>query len=152
MLSNIVVHCTMIKQYTLAVLCIISITLTQAQHKNVTLIQNVLAKQQAAWNSGNIDDFMQGYWYSDSLLFVGKSGLTYGWNNTLSNYKKNYASKDAMGTLAFNLLKIQAIDARHYMVVGKWQLTRTIGDIGGHFTLLFKKIKGKWVIVADHSS
>jgi uncharacterized protein (TIGR02246 family) len=115
-------------------------------------IRQLLEKQNAAWNSGNIDAFMNGYWESDSLMFIGKSGVTYGWKNTLNNYKKNYPDTTAMGKLDFTLINVRKLSSQYYHVVGKWHLKRTIGDLSGHFTLLFKKIKDRWVIIADHSS
>lgn len=116
-------------------------------------ILNVLETQEAAWNRGNLDEFMIGYWPSDSLLFIGKSGLTFGWQNTLSNYKKGYPDRAAMGKLHFDILKMKAAGRRNCFVVGKWSLARPEkGDISGHFSLLFEKIGGRWVIVADHSS
>jgi ketosteroid isomerase-like protein len=95
---------------------------------------------------------MVGYWNDDSLMFIGKSGVTYGYNNTLNNYKKGYSDTAQMGKLVFDILQVKRISVDHYFVVGKWFLKRSVGDIGGHYTLLFRKIKGRWVIVADHSS
>jgi hypothetical protein len=109
-------------------------------------------EQLAAWNAGDIDRFMGTYWQSDSLMFIGKSGVTYGWQKTLENYKKNYPDTAAMGKLKFDILETKRLSVLYFFVVGKWHLTRSIGDIGGHFTLLFKKVKDKWLIVADHSS
>ena len=85
-------------------------------------------------------------------MFIGKSGVTYGWQNTLNNYIKGYPDTAAMGKLDISLVDVKRLSVLYFHVVGKWHLTRSVGDIGGHFTLLFKKIKGKWVIVADHSS
>ncbi len=115
-------------------------------------IQGVLMKQQKAWNEGKIEVYMQGYWNSDSLTFVGKRGVTKGWQNTLANYKKSYPDKTAMGKLKLEIISIKIIGKDIAFVVGRWDLTRTIGNVGGHFTLLMRKIKGKWLIVADHSS
>jgi hypothetical protein len=123
-----------------------------AQTKDQKDILNVLSTQQEAWNTGNIDQFMKGYWESDSLMFIGKTGITYGWQNTLNNYKKGYPDTAAMGKLNFTILKVNKIDTHNYFVVGKWFLKRSIGDIGGHFTLFFKRLKKQWVIIADHSS
>lgn len=126
---------------------------TNAQDKNEQQILAILDAQTKYWNAGDLENFMKGYWKSDSLMFIGKSGVTYGYNNTLENYKKGYPSRDAMGILKFNILKVEKISAEAYFVVGKWYLTREkVGDVGGHYTLLFKKIKDEWVIVADHSS
>ena len=123
-----------------------------AQTPDDILIKNILAEQALAWNAGNIDKFMDSYWRSDSLMFIGKNGPTYGWENTLKNYKKGYPDTTAMGKLNFELISVKRLSGLYYSVVGKWHLKRSIGDVGGAFTLLFKKIKKKWVIVQDHSS
>jgi ketosteroid isomerase-like protein len=115
-------------------------------------IREVLETQNAAWNRGDIDGFMNGYWENDSLMFIGKSGVTYGWTNTLNNYKKGYPDTAAMGKLAFTLIQLKNLSKEYYHVTGKWFLKRSVGDIGGHFTLLFRKINGRWVIISDHSS
>jgi len=123
-----------------------------AQDKDEMEIRNVLSSQNAAWNRGDVDAFMVGYWENDSLMFIGSSGVTYGYKNTLANYKKRYPDTAAMGQLTFNLIDFKKLSAEYYHVTGKWSLKRSIGDARGHFTLLFRKIKGKWVIVSDHSS
>ena len=125
---------------------------SQAQSKNETTIRNILNEQTGAWNKGDINGFMKGYWENDSLMFIGKTGITYGWTNTLNNYKKGYPDTAAMGKLTFTLFSVKRLSKRHYHVVGKWFLKRSIGDVGGHYTLLFQKINGRWVIFADHSS
>lgn len=115
-------------------------------------IRKILQEQTTAWNNGDIDLFMKGYWKNDSLLFVGKNGPTYGFDNTLNNYKKNYPNKDFMGKLQFTLLQVKPMAKQIWMVLGKWELIRNAGNISGHYTLLFKKINGEWVIIIDHSS
>lgn len=125
---------------------------TQAQSKDEAAIRSILNSQTIEWNKGNIESFMQGYWKSDSLLFVGKSGPSYGFSKTLSNYKKNYPDTTAMGKLSFNILKVEFLSPDYCFVLGKWMLKRTIGDLSGHYTLLFRKIKGEWKIIVDHSS
>jgi hypothetical protein len=117
-----------------------------------TLIRAILETQRQAWNDGNIEKFMETYWKSDSLMFIGKSGVTYGWQNTMDNYKKGYPDTAAMGKLKFDILEVKRLSVMYFFVVGKWHLTRSIGDVGGHFNLIIKKVKNKWVIVADHSS
>ena len=115
-------------------------------------IQKLLQAQQKSWNEGKIEAYMQGYWNNDSLTFVGKRGVTRGWKNTLANYKKSYPDKNAMGKLELQILNIKLLGKDVAFVVGKWDLKRNAGDVGGHFTLLMRKLKGKWLIVADHSS
>ncbi len=123
-----------------------------AQTKDESAIRKILDTQTAAWNRGDIDSFMKGYWENDSLMFIGKSGVTYGWTNTLKNYKKNYPDTAAMGKLIFTLIQVKKLSKEYYHVTGKWFLKRSIGDVGGHYTLLFRKINGVWVIISDHSS
>ena len=123
-----------------------------AQSKEETAIRNVLKRQVNDWNLGNIENYMQGYWKSDSLVFVGKNGIRQGYTSTLESYKKGYPDTTAMGKLNFELLQLKRLSANYYFVTGKWHLQRTIGDLKGYFTLLLKKIKRKWLIVADHSS
>jgi len=127
-------------------------TSTPTYNKNEKAIRTLLAAQTKAWNEGNLADFMEGYLPSDSLLFVGKSGPTYGFSNTLNNYKKGYPDTASMGKLTFTLLAVTPIEKKHYRVLGKWSLQRSKGDVSGYFTLLFQKIKGKWLVIQDHSS
>ncbi|NID09922.1 YybH family protein [Fibrivirga algicola] len=116
-------------------------------------ILGTLKRQTDDWNAGRVDAFMNGYWQSDSLTFVGKGGITYGYAETLANYKKRYPDRESMGTLAFTILKVEFPGKNVAYVIGKWHLTRPkVGDAGGHFTLLWEKKKGSWVIVSDHSS
>ena len=117
-----------------------------------TAILKVLEDQRLAWNRGDLDGYMQGYWHSDSLLFVGKSGPKYGWQTTLDNYKKGYPDKAAMGQLTFDILKVDLLDKTNAFVLGAWNLKREKDAPGGYFTLLLRKIKGAWLVVADHSS
>ena len=123
-----------------------------AQSKNELVIRKTLDDQTAAWNRGDIESFMKGYWENDSLMFIGKSGVTYGWSNTLNNYKKGYPDTAAMGQLIFTLLQVKKLSKKYYHITGKWYLKRSIGDLNGHFTLLFQKVNGRWVIISDHSS
>ena len=125
---------------------------TQAQTADDILIRNTLAQQTDAWNAGDLEKFMDGYWRNDSLMFIGKSGYSYGYGNVLKNYKKNYPDTVAMGKLDFKIITVKRLSVLYYSVVGKWHLKRYAGDEGGSFTLLFKKIKKKWVIIQDHSS
>jgi ketosteroid isomerase-like protein len=132
-------------------LATLSMTTVYAQTDRDAVL-NVLSTQQTAWNNGDIDGFMQGYWKSDSLVFVGHSAPIYGWQPTLDRYKKNYPGKAAMGTLAFTILKVDVMDSNNAFVLGGWALKREKDAPGGFFTLWFKKIDGRWVIVCDHTS
>jgi hypothetical protein len=117
-------------------------------------VLNVLARQNDNWNKGNIDAFMEDYWKSDSLMFIGSKGVVYGWKATLDRYHKSYPDRATMGTLKFDIQQTDFYsDKSVCWVLGKWHLTRPEkGDIGGYFTLMLKKINGKWLIVSDHTS
>ncbi|AHJ97673.1 YybH family protein [Hymenobacter swuensis] len=116
-------------------------------------ILQVLTTQTAAWNRGDVPGYMQGYWQHDSLVFIGKSGLTYGWQRTLENYRRSYPTPAAMGQLTFSNLRIQLLGAEAAQVVGRWHLARPVaGDLQGHFLLVLRRLNGHWVVVADHSS
>jgi len=140
------------KKINLFLAAMLFMNLIFAQSKDETAIRKSLAQQTIAWNNGDIVKFMEPYWHSDSLMFIGKSGITYGWQKTLENYKKNYPDAAAMGKLDFTIIQTKKLSVLYYSVVGKWHLARAAGDISGYFTLLFKKIKNAWVIISDHSS
>lgn len=95
---------------------------------------------------------MQGYWKSDSLLFVGKNGPTYGWQKTLENYKKGYPDKAAMGYLTFGIKKIDFLTKDTAFVLGSWNVKQEKNELKGYFTLLLRKMDGVWKVVVDHSS
>lgn len=134
------------------VVCITSFAASQNNPREAVL--KVLTDQAIAWNNGDIEGYMQGYWQSDSLMFIGKRGITRGWKNTLDNYKKSYPDKAAMGNLVFDIVEIELLNKTTAHVIGKWELQRSKDkeNSGGHFTLILKKINQRWVIVSDHTS
>ena len=116
-------------------------------------IKNIMQKQQKCWNAGDIDCFMESYWKNDSLRFIGSKGINYGWQTTLDNYKKSYPDKATMGKLTFEFEEINVFTATDAYVLGKWHLERVEKEnVGGYFSLIWKRIDGKWVIVSDHTS
>ena len=125
---------------------------SQAQKHDEGEIRNLLVQQTETWNRGDINGFMQTYWQNDSLMFIGKEGITWGWKNTLERYKKGYPDKETMGQLSFDVIQVKKLSAEYFFVVGKWMLKRNAGDLSGHYNLLMKRIKGQWKIIADHSS
>ena len=125
---------------------------SMGQSKDEAAIRKLLERQTNDWNQGNIPGFMEGYWKSDSLMFIGKNCVTHGWQQTMDNYKKGYPDTAAMGKLNFEYIEIKRLSVNYFFVVGKWHLTRTIGNLDGAFTLLLRKINNFWVIVKDHSS
>lgn len=131
----------------------ISTSLFAQKQKDILEIMQTFQNQQEAWNNGNLDGFMNGYWQSDSLKFIGKNGITCGYEATLDNYKKSYPDVETMGKLKFDILSFKKLDKKHIFVIGKWHLKReSKEDLKGHFTLIWEKINKKWVIISDHSS
>ncbi len=124
------------------------------QQSDEQIILEVLKNQTECWNKGDIDCFMQSYWKSEKMMFIGKNGITHGWDQTLNNYKTRYPNRQTMGVLKFEILETEKISIEAYLIVGKFHLTRDveIGDAEGYFSLFFKKIEGEWFIVADHTS
>ncbi len=117
-------------------------------------IRAVLEMQQAAWNRGDVAGFMSGYEESDTTTFVGTT-ITRGYQQVLDNYRRRYATKDKMGQLAFSDVEIRLLGADYASVVGKWHLARAAdagGEVGGIFTLLFRKTAAGWKIILDHTS
>ncbi|HUL14650.1 MAG TPA: nuclear transport factor 2 family protein [Terriglobales bacterium] len=115
-------------------------------------IESVLKMQQEAWNRGDVDAFLQGYWHSPELTFSGSGGTSHGWDGVLQRYKKNYPDRASMGHLTFSGLEFHELGPRAYLVLGNWHLDRTSGDIGGVFTLVFQHFPGGWRIIHDHTS
>ena len=115
-------------------------------------IRELLASQQENWNSGDIDAFMEGYWKSEKLAFVGSGGVIYGWKPTLDGYHMRYPDKTAMGILTFDILELTGLGNSHARLLGTFHLKRTIGDLSGTFTLLLYKFPDGWKIISDHTS
>ena len=136
-------------------ICLTLITIAAASQSKSDRdqIYQTMSRQADDWNQGNISSFMNGYWESDSLMFVGKSGVTYGYKATYENYMKRYPDRPTMGTLKFDFINLSFPQQDVAFLVGKFYLTRPEkGDASGFYTLLWRKIKGKWVIVCDHTS
>lgn len=126
--------------------------LTEAQDKDIEAVKSILHAQQADWNRADIDAFMEAYWKSEELQFVGSSGVIYGWENTLARYKRNYPDPEAMGKLSFDILQVHKLSGKVILLTGKYTLDRRDDRPTGYFTITWRKIKGRWVIVADHTS
>lgn len=112
----------------------------------------VMDAQTAAWNRGDIDGFMRGYWNSEKLVFASGDAVTRGWQPTLDRYKKSYDSREKMGELRFADVEINVISKDAAVVLGSWSLTRASDNPKGKFTLIFRKFGDQWRIVHDHTS
>ena len=121
-------------------------------HDKKKLILAVLEKQQVDWNKGNLNGFLDAYWKSDTLRMVTNRGVTYGFDKTASTYKKNFPDSTFMGKLDYDVIHVELIGETDALVTGKWLLKVEKKFKGGYFTFLFRKLKGRWIIVADHTS
>ncbi len=115
-------------------------------------ITAVLKKQQDAWNQGDVDTFLQGYWRSPELTFSGAGGIARGWDGVLARYKEHYPNREAMGQLEFSGLEIRFLGQDAALVLGHWHLTRQKGDVGGVFSLVLERFTEGWRIIHDHTS
>jgi len=122
-------------------------------NKATEAVKSLLNRQMKDWNKGDIEAFMEGYWKSEKLQFIGSRGVTYGWDKTLENYEKSYPDRATMGELSFDLIDVTQQSRKVVSVTGKFYLKReSMDDAKGHFLLIVKKIRGKWLIIADHTS
>ncbi len=131
---------------------VMSLTVAQSKDdKAKNAIRKVMDEQVVAWNNGNLEEFMRGYWNSPSMTFVSSGKITKGWQPTLDNYKKSYSSKAQMGILTFSDLEITILSKESAVVLGKWALQREKDNPKGLFTLTFRKFKEGWRIILDHT-
>lgn len=144
-----------ILKLSLLVLLITASASSQSLERRAQAEKDVLAvitRQAEAWNRGDIEGFMQGYWRSDKLAFVSGDNVTRGWQATLDRYKKSYDSRAKMGTLTFSGLEVNVLSKSNAVVIGSWSLAREKDNPHGKFTLIFQKMKDGWKIIHDHTS
>src|SRR5580704_2463175 len=115
-------------------------------------ITTVLNSQQGAWNRGDVDAFLVGYWHSPELTFSGSNGVSRGWDGVMARYKKNYPDQATMGHLDFSEIEFHFLGPDATLVLGRWHLKREKGDIGGVFSLVWQRFPDGWKIIHDHTS
>ena len=121
-------------------------------HEKKKNILAVLQKQVEEWNRHSLDAFLSAYWKSDTLRMVSSRGVTYSWEKMAATFRKNYSDTSLMGTLEYDVIHVELIGEMDALVTGKWLRKVDKKFKGGYFTFLFRKLKGKWVIVCDHTS
>ena len=132
---------------TVAIACTVAPGCTTARQQ----IPRIVEDQAKAWNRGDVDSFMQPYWKSADLTFSSTRGVTRGWQTVLNGYKKRYPTRADMGTLTFSDLTVRELGPRAALVLGRWKIDRG-APIGGVFSLVWRNLDGRWVIVHDHTS
>ena len=135
-----------------AILAVSFSTAADQRQSDHAAIAAILDMQQKAWNHGDVDAFLQGYWHSPELTFSGSSGIARGWDSVLTRYKRNYPDRAAMGQLDFSSLEFRFLGADAALVLGHWHLTRAQGNVGGIFSLVWQRFPEGWRIVHDHTS
>lgn len=125
---------------------------SQGETRAIAAIRAVLDAQSAAWNRGDVEGYMDGYARSAGTALVSGDNLTRGWQTVLDRYKKNYNSREKMGTLTFSELEFSLLDRNTATVLGRWHLKRANDEPHGRFTLIFKRTKQGWRIIHDHTS
>ncbi|GGI90061.1 YybH family protein [Shewanella gelidii] len=137
------------RQFIWALVLLSPLSLAASPQEEIT---QVITAQQQAWNQGDLDSYMKGYWQSEHMRFVTQNDFRYGWEPTLAAYKKHYPNKAALGELKFTIHHIQLLSDVAAIVVGRWELTRQKDNPKGVFTLLMEKIEEQWLITHDHTS
>ena len=123
-----------------------------AESSDESQIRMLLQAQADAWNRGDIDAFMEGYWKSDETAFIGANGITRGWLAVLDRYKKTYSGRKAMGRLTFSGLEVHVLCPDAALVIGQFRLERESDKPAGIFTLDFRKFPEGWRIIVDHTT
>jgi len=144
--------CSAISYLAAAVLGWTSLSAESAKAESASEIRAVLSAQQDAWNRGDIEAFMNGYWRSDQTVFVSGDEVTRGWQKVLDRYKTKYSDRAKMGTLTFSNLEITRLSNDSAVVLGSWELKRASDNPHGRFTLMFRRFPEGWKMVHDHTS
>jgi len=132
-----------------------SVATAQTQKKvpsDQASIEGILSTQQKAWNEGNVEEFMKGYWHSEELTFSGSNGVSRGFEAVRERYHRNYPDRQTMGKLDFSGLEFHFLGKDGALILGRWHLTREKGDVGGVFSLVFQRFPEGWKIIHDHTS
>jgi ketosteroid isomerase-like protein len=124
---------------------------TRRTTPNQEAILTVIRAQEDAWNRGDLEGFMQGYWKSSQTTFSGANGTLRGWQAVHDRYVRQYGNRELMGHLNFSGLEVTLLGSGAALVIGQWKLQRS-QPMGGIFSLVFRKINGKWRIIHDHTS
>ena len=115
-------------------------------------LQDVLNEQVDAWNRGDIEGFMDYYWRSQDMEFISDDTVHRGWQATLERYKRKYPTKEAMGWLDFDDLRVTATGEDEAEATGRWRVRAGRKTSSGGFELKFRRIEKRWLIVRDHTT
>jgi ketosteroid isomerase-like protein len=114
----------------------------------------ILIKQEAAWNHGDLEAYVQAYKDSPDTIFVANT-VNRGFAGLLNEYRRDYPTKAAMGVLSFSDLEVHPLGEDFATCIGKYRLERSKKDGGsseGYFSLVLEKTDQGWKIVLDHTT
>ena len=117
-------------------------------------VVKVLTRQENAWNKGDLDSFTAAYKNSSEIVFVG-SHISRGYADMVNEYRHDYPTKEAMGTLSFSDLEPRVLDEHFAVLVGRYKLERNKksgGNAEGAFSMVLEKTKEGWKIIVDHTT
>ena len=119
------------------------------QASEAATITALLNAQDAAWNAGDIEGFMNGYWPSESLRFASGGDVVRGYDSTLARYKARYPGREGMGELSTTDYEIDVLSRDAAIAHGRWKVVTGAGSSTGLYTLVLRKLDGQWLIVSD---
>lgn len=112
-------------------------------------ITDLLEAQDEAWNRGDIDAFMDGYWKSPDLRFASGGTVTRGWDGTNARYHNTYGTPEKMGKLITSDYEIVILAPDAAIAHGAWKLERADDTPSGLYTLVLRKFSDDWKIISD---
>ena len=116
-------------------------------------VRKMLDEQVAAWNKGDLDGFMAGYWKDDKLFYISGAKSVEGWKALKERYEKTYRGEGKeMGKLKFAELNVEPLGLGVVLVRGKWEVAMSKEKFEGWFTLLVRKFPDGWKVTHDHTS
>lgn len=122
---------------------------SEQQTAEAATITALLKAQDAAWNAGDIDGFMNGYWPSEALRFASGGDVVRGYDATLARYKARYPGREGMGELTTADYEIDVVSHDAAIAHGRWNVVTSAGGSTGLYTLVLRKLDGQWLIVSD---
>lgn len=122
-----------------------------AQSKAEKEIRVAFAESEKTWNAGDLDGYMATYAKGDSTMFINRDIISYGWQDSYDTFKKAFPTKESMGKLTSDIKMIKKLSKKCYLVVGSFHVERGKGSFGGNYSDIMQKVRGKWVVIVDHS-
>jgi uncharacterized protein (TIGR02246 family) len=127
----------------------------QASHDPQKAIQTVLDEQIVAWNRGDLEGFMVGYWNSPDFVYLSNTQVVRGWQTMLDRYRQAFKSSGEaqMGMLELQDTQITLLGKEAALVWGTYRVVNPDGkQRSGLYTLVMRKFPEGWRTVYDRTS